>query len=116
MATTYTAAQLQGAGALNSEMLYNNGEFNAIKMKSINLAREFNLNFSIGDSNDLFSNVNPCPWPWESLYVSTEGLIVPCCVIGMPETLNMGSIIEMNLAKIWNSKQYRNFRKKLFQI
>jgi hypothetical protein len=36
MATTYTAAQLQGAGVLNSEMLYNNGEFNAIKM-SINL-------------------------------------------------------------------------------
>ena len=29
---TYTAAQLQGAGVLNDEMLYNNGEFNAVKM------------------------------------------------------------------------------------
>jgi radical SAM additional 4Fe4S-binding domain len=50
---------------------------------------------------------------FKSLYVSTEGKIVPCCVLAMPETWCMGDLNEEKLEKIWNNKQYRDLRKKI---
>ena len=87
--------------------------YNEIRDNSIKLAKKSKLNFTIGNSDDLYSNDKPCEWPWRSVYVSTEGFIVPCCVNAMPETWEMGSINENSVGKIWNSKKYRNLRKQL---
>ena len=88
-------------------------EFNEIRNKSILLAKQKGIKFTIGDSEDQYSDKNPCQWPWRSVYISTEGFVVPCCVIAMPETWNMGSILNETIENIWNSKQYRLLRKSI---
>ncbi|MDC0038157.1 radical SAM protein [Gammaproteobacteria bacterium] len=87
--------------------------FDRIKKEAIKLSKTLNLRLTIGDSEDLFTDENPCSWPWRSMYISTEGYVVPCCVNGMPETWNMGFIQDQPLSKIWNCREYRTLRKSL---
>ncbi len=84
-----------------------------IKAQSTNLANQLGVKFTMGDSDNLFSDNAPCWWPWRSLYISTEGYVIPCCVNATPETWNMGSIFDKPLSGIWNSKEYRMLRKNL---
>jgi len=50
-----------------------------------------------------------CPWPFERLFVSSDMRVVPCCVIGNPDMADFGSA--NNIAKVWSSEIYKNFRK-----
>lgn len=48
-----------------------------------------------------------CYLPWILAYISPYGDVYPCY------GLKFGNVRETNLAKIWNSEKYRNFRKEL---
>ena len=85
--------------------------FNEIMLESQKIAFEADIKFTFGTSGQSYSKNNPCRWPWRSLYISTEGKIVPCCVVGVPETWNMGSLAETPLKEIWNNDAYVNLRK-----
>jgi len=77
------------------------------------IAKQGGIKLDLGKSEDAYSRDNPCRWPWKSLYISTEGKVVPCCVVGVPETWNMGSLHEQSLGEIWNSKEYKKLRKQM---
>jgi len=53
------------------------------------------------------SSAGFCMEPWTNLRISSEGEIKPCCF--SDET--MGNLYQEKLAKIWNGKKYRYFRK-----
>jgi len=49
------------------------------------------------------------------MYVTTEGKVVPCCVVAIPETWCMGDITRGTIKDIWNNDRYRELRKKIYQ-
>jgi radical SAM protein with 4Fe4S-binding SPASM domain len=51
--------------------------------------------------------ISPCYEPWQTLYVTCEGKVKPCCA--MVETF--GDINRQRLEDIWNSEKYRLLRK-----
>lgn len=56
-----------------------------------------------------------CKWPWRSTYVSTDGLVTPCCLGGAdPRTLQFGNVFEVeSYQDIWCNEGYQAFRRHL---
>lgn len=54
-----------------------------------------------------------CVWPWYHTYIDFEGYMTPCCVCPDKDEICFGNILEQPFDKIWNNKQYRDFRSKL---
>jgi radical SAM protein with 4Fe4S-binding SPASM domain len=55
-----------------------------------------------------------CQWPWKSCYITADGFVTPCCIHGSdPAVINFGNIFEKSFAEIWNSLDYREFRRML---
>jgi MoaA/NifB/PqqE/SkfB family radical SAM enzyme len=50
-----------------------------------------------------------CPWPFERAYVSSDARIVPCCIIGNPEAMDLGDA--KNLKALWHGEEMRKFRR-----
>jgi pyrroloquinoline quinone biosynthesis protein E len=94
--------------------LYNYGLDQGIKVAFWNI----NEKYDILDPNKL------CEWPFERSYIASDSRIVPCCMVADPDTFEIkGSIKEQSeggsldkepnwsFVEIWNSKNYKNFRK-----
>ncbi len=71
-------------------------------------AKSLNIDLSFWDISDKFSKTNICHWPFERAYISSEGSVVPCCMIANPTALNFGTI--GSFSDIWYSKEYEDFR------
>ena len=54
-----------------------------------------------------------CHWPWSTTFVSSEGYVVPCGVIGNQDVLNFGNVLTENFEDIWNGHRYQDFRQKM---
>ncbi len=52
---------------------------------------------------------NTCPWPFERAYIGSDGRTVPCCMIGNPDTFEIGK--GLSFAQAWASKEYADFRR-----
>ena len=61
----------------------------------------------------MLSKTNKCSYPWSTPYISAEGMVVPCCLIGNPSVLSLGDINKNSFTKIWNSDEYKNLRKSI---
>lgn len=51
-----------------------------------------------------------CPWPFERAYIGSDQRVVPCPMIGNPDTFEIGSM-DGSLTKVWHSRDYENFRR-----
>lgn len=77
--------------------------------------REINWNFSPCDNR--FSeeqaitspSILPCRCLWESIFILSDGRVVPCCVDWQGENA-MGDIYEDSIVTIWNSSAYNELR------
>ena len=49
-----------------------------------------------------------CGWPFNWSYVGCDFRVAPCCMIGNPDIIELGS--GLDFAGIWNSKDYQFFR------
>ena len=49
-----------------------------------------------------------CPWPFERAFISSDMRVVPCCMIGDPDVLELGDGRSLNT--VWNDKKMRGFR------
>jgi MoaA/NifB/PqqE/SkfB family radical SAM enzyme len=54
-----------------------------------------------------------CGWPWTGMYLSYQGLAMPCCMIATPDRANFGNVGEAGAAAIWNGRSYETFREEL---
>ncbi|MGQ0663115.1 MAG: radical SAM/SPASM domain-containing protein [Pseudomonadota bacterium] len=50
-----------------------------------------------------------CPWPFERAYVSSDLRTVPCCYVGSPDVMEIGSAAD-GFAKTWFGPAYEAFR------
>ncbi len=80
------------------------------KLKAIiNKYKDKNFKASIAENNILTKD-NKCSYPWHNPYISSEGKVVPCCMVADPEIITFGDINKYSFNKIWNSKEFLNFR------
>jgi len=69
------------------------------------------LTFWIGTMKYKPNSPNCCPWPFSRAYLSSDMRIVPCCIIGNPDTFEFKSEKEpADFLEIWESKEYKQFR------
>ncbi|MGC9665642.1 radical SAM/SPASM domain-containing protein [Planosporangium sp. 12N6] len=54
-----------------------------------------------------------CTWPWESVYVTSQGVVQPCCMVMGDDRVSLGRLTESGFAEIWHSPGYRDFRRRL---
>jgi radical SAM protein with 4Fe4S-binding SPASM domain len=54
-----------------------------------------------------------CTWPWESVYVTSAGVVQPCCMVMGDDRVALGNLAEQPLAQIWTGPAYREFRARL---
>ena len=97
---------------ISSDINYRNFD-NKEQLNSI--IRKYNskkFKVSIVESN-LLTKQNKCSYPWHNPYISAEGKVVSCCMIADPKINTMGDINLENFNKIWNSKNYTEFRKSI---
>lgn len=74
------------------------------------LAKNIDQNFAVYEG-DYFSKNRPCSFVKNSMYVSVEGEIVPCCIIADPGIISMGNIYNMNsIHELWNNSLYQDLR------
>lgn len=74
----------------------------------LEIADKIKINLTFWDISDKYSEENLCPWPFERLYVSSDELVVPCCMIGNPDIFSFGS--SKCLKDIWHGDKYVKFR------
>ena len=46
-------------------------------------------------------------------FIGTDGKVVPCCIVGVPETWTMGDLTHQKINDIWNNDLYISLRKQL---
>lgn len=76
------------------------------------IAKKKRLNIEVYYENFL-SKKRKCRWPWIGAYIASNGDVVPCCVLADSDTVKMGNVFEDDFLKIWYSKKYRDFRKRI---
>jgi radical SAM protein with 4Fe4S-binding SPASM domain len=54
-----------------------------------------------------------CSWPWEAAYVTSGGVVQPCCMVMGDDRVALGSLAGQTFAEIWHGEPYRDFRRRL---
>jgi MoaA/NifB/PqqE/SkfB family radical SAM enzyme len=62
---------------------------------------------------NLFTNENPCPWPFYYSYITCEGFVQPCCIISDPQRLTFGDLNRKSFSSIWNSRAPYRLRRSI---
>jgi pyrroloquinoline quinone biosynthesis protein E len=58
-----------------------------------------------------YTKDNLCRWPFERLFIGSDKRTSPCCIIGNPDTMSLGTINNSLTNDVWYSKEYEQFRK-----
>lgn len=51
-----------------------------------------------------------CTWPWDGVYLTARGEMLPCCMVGTPDRANFGTVTAAPLADVWNGAAAQSFR------
>jgi len=51
-----------------------------------------------------------CTWPWDAAYVTSAGLVQPCCMVMGDDRVSLGSLEDGDLAELWHGEAYQAFR------
>ncbi len=54
-----------------------------------------------------------CTWPWDAAYVTSAGIVQPCCMVMGDDRVALGDLNEAPFARIWTGPAYREFRARL---
>jgi MoaA/NifB/PqqE/SkfB family radical SAM enzyme len=54
-----------------------------------------------------------CSWPWDSAYVTSAGVVQPCCMVMGDDRVTLGRLDEESFPQIWAGPAYRDFRRRL---
>jgi len=80
------------------------------KGRLLELAKEYDINITVWEQASKYERVvKPCHWPFSRPYISSDMKIAPCCMIGNPDVVNLGSA--ENFEQEWNGEAYQNFRR-----
>ncbi|MDR4509098.1 MAG: radical SAM protein [Candidatus Brocadiaceae bacterium] len=71
-------------------------------------AEKCGIQMGFWDISSKYSVKNPCPWPFERAYISSDMKVVPCCMIANPDTFHLGTL--GSFREIWEGLSYQQFR------
>jgi radical SAM protein with 4Fe4S-binding SPASM domain len=54
-----------------------------------------------------------CSWPWEAAYITSAGVVQPCCMVMGDDRVTLGHLDENSFPEIWSGAPYREFRRRL---
>ncbi|MFG2054447.1 radical SAM/SPASM domain-containing protein [Micromonospora sp. NPDC048930] len=54
-----------------------------------------------------------CSWPWEAAYITSTGVVQPCCMVMGDDRVRLGTVAERSFPEIWYGAEYRAFRRRL---
>jgi radical SAM protein with 4Fe4S-binding SPASM domain len=54
-----------------------------------------------------------CSWPWEAAYITSSGVVQPCCMVMGDDRVALGHLGEQSFPEIWDGAPYREFRSRL---
>lgn len=54
-----------------------------------------------------------CTWPWEAAYVTSRGVVQPCCMVMGDDRIALGRLDSETFPQIWYGPAYREFRRRL---
>jgi radical SAM protein with 4Fe4S-binding SPASM domain len=54
-----------------------------------------------------------CSWPWEAAYVTSAGVVQPCCMVMGDDRVTLGRLDEQSFPEIWRGAPYQEFRRRL---
>jgi radical SAM protein with 4Fe4S-binding SPASM domain len=54
-----------------------------------------------------------CTWPWDAVYITSQGVVQPCCMVMGDDRVTLGRLTDQSFAEIWYSPDYREFRRRL---
>jgi radical SAM protein with 4Fe4S-binding SPASM domain len=57
-----------------------------------------------------------CQWPWDAAYITSTGLVQPCCMVMGDDRISLGSLTDTSFPQIWHGAAYRDFRRRLDSI
>ncbi len=90
----------------------------ALIEEGLAVARAAGMAVSIFDYRRLFNpswrQAYVCPWPWDALYVTSDGDVTPCCVnIESNPSCRMGNVWRETISEIWPGPRYQDLRQSL---
>ncbi len=65
------------------------------------------------DAAEVPSDRPGCTWPWDSAYVTSAGVVQPCCMVMGDDRVALGYLDRQTFAEIWHGAPYREFRRRL---
>lgn len=82
----------------------------------VELGRSLSIRVGFWFVTQKFDSANAktvCHWPFERAFISSDLRVVPCCILGNPDTYQIGDKIteENSFSKIWFSEPYKEFRR-----
>jgi radical SAM protein with 4Fe4S-binding SPASM domain len=54
-----------------------------------------------------------CTWPWDGAYVTSQGVVQPCCMVMGDDRVALGRLDEQSFPEIWHGPAYVQFRRRL---
>jgi radical SAM protein with 4Fe4S-binding SPASM domain len=54
-----------------------------------------------------------CTWPWDAAYVTSQGVVQPCCMVMGDDRVALGQLSRQSFPEVWNGEGYREFRRRL---
>ncbi|MCW3844037.1 radical SAM protein [Micromonospora yasonensis] len=54
-----------------------------------------------------------CSWPWDATYITSTGVVQPCCMVMGDDRVRLGTVGERSFPEIWYGEEYRAFRRRL---
>jgi MoaA/NifB/PqqE/SkfB family radical SAM enzyme len=54
-----------------------------------------------------------CTWPWDAAYVTSAGVVQPCCMVMGDDRAALGRLDQQSFVDIWHGEAYREFRRRL---
>lgn len=104
----------------NKYLLPDDKLFEELRKETIERAGKQELDVDFG-----FTKTRPitsCKRPFNSMYISSEGFVLPCCFINqggkyeeIKKKYNLGNVFKTNIKDIWNSKNFKELRKTIRQ-
>ena len=89
----------------------------AVFAESARVAREQGLRLRLPHVGVAADAVQPqgrgCSWPWEAAYITSTGVVQPCCMVMGDDRVSLGSLGEQSFPQIWAGEPYREFRRRL---
>jgi radical SAM protein with 4Fe4S-binding SPASM domain len=52
-----------------------------------------------------------CTWPWDAAYITSRGVVQPCCMVMGDDRISLGDLTESSFPQIWSGPAYREFRR-----